>query len=200
MNIDRKEAIKRTAYMMGGLVFAPTAIGVLNGCRARAGEMWVPEFFTDDRADLVMALAEIIIPATDTPGASEAGVPAFIEEMVATAYDEDAREKFISGLDVFNNLVREEYGSDYTDLGHDDRFEFAERQNRLTLQDESQFAENEDEENREAAPFFLVMKELTVMGYYTSEPGATQALRYEKIPGRYEGCVPFEEVGKTWAT
>lgn len=48
-------------------------------------------------------------------------------------------------------------------------------------------------------PFFRTMKELTVVGYYTSEVGATVELRHEAVPGRYQGCVPFTEVGRTWA-
>ena len=48
-------------------------------------------------------------------------------------------------------------------------------------------------------PFWRTMKELTLVGYYTSEPGATEELRYEQVPGRYEGCIPFSRVGRTWA-
>jgi hypothetical protein len=48
-------------------------------------------------------------------------------------------------------------------------------------------------------PFFRTMKELTLIGYYTSEPGATKELRHVPVPGRYEGCVPFTKIGRTWA-
>jgi gluconate 2-dehydrogenase gamma chain len=192
MSLDRREAIKRTALIMGGLVFAPSAIGVLNGCKARPGVDWDPQFFDNEQARFITILSDIIIPDTDTPGASAAGVPAFIEEMVFTAYDEEARERFISGLDAFNSLARDEHGSRYLDLDPEVQFRFADSQNRAAVG-----GEHMDEP---ATAFFLVMKELTLMGYFTSEIGATQTLRYEKVPGRYEGCIPFEEVGKTWAT
>jgi len=52
---------------------------------------------------------------------------------------------------------------------------------------------------QEETPFFRTMKELTLIGYYTSEPGATQELRHEPVPSRYEGCVPFAQIGRTWA-
>jgi gluconate 2-dehydrogenase gamma chain len=191
MNIDRREAIKRTAAIMGGLVFAPSAIGVLNGCTARPGVDWDPEFFSSAQARLVTALSETIIPETDTPGAIDVGVPAFIEEMVFVAYDEDARESFLEGLDDFEEISRESFGNSFADLNGEDQLALAEEQNRLAIENDS---------DRPGTRFFLVMKELTMMGFFTSEPGAKEVLRYEKVPGRYEGCIPFEEVGRTWAT
>jgi len=192
MSMDRREAIKRTALIMGGLVFAPSALGVLNGCKARPGVDWDPEFFSDAQARLVTVLSDIIIPDTDTPGASAAGVPAFIEEMVSTGYNEEARDQFLSGLEAFDDLARDEHGSDYVDLDPEIQYQFADDQNRAAVG-----GEHTDEPG---TAFFLVMKELTMMGYFTSEIGATQTLRYIKVPGRYDACIPFEEVGKTWAT
>ena len=192
MSMDRKEAIKRTALIMGGIVFAPSALGVLKGCTARPGVDWNPQFFDTDQARLITDLSDIIIPDTDTPGAAAAGVPAFIEEMVSTAYDEDAQNQFLSGLDAFNSLAREAHGNDYADLDPAVQYQFADDQNRAAVGGEHM--------EEEGTAFFLQMKELTLMGYFTSEVGAKETLRYEKVPGRYEGCIPFEEVGKTWAT
>lgn len=189
MNIDRKEAIKRSALIMGGLIFAPNALGVLSGCKARPELDWTPVHFSYAHARLVGSLAETIIPATDTPGALETGVPGFIEEMVYTGYPENARNLFLNGLDLFDDLARQTHASAYADLDPETQLTFATEQNRLAIESELS-----------PPPFFLIMKELTMMGYFTSEAGAKQALRYERIPGRYDGCVPFEDVGKTWAT
>lgn len=189
MTIDRKEAIKRSALLMGGLIFAPNALGVLSGCTARPGLDWTPRHFSNAHARLVSSLAETIIPKTDTPGALEAGVPGFIEEMVYTGYTAEARSLFLSGLDALDELATDTHGDRFADLDTETQFRFASEQNRAAI-----------ESGITPPPFFLIVKELTVMGYYTSEPGAKQALRYERIPGRFDGCVPFEDVGKTWAT
>ena len=189
MTMDRKEAIKRSALIMGGLIFAPNALGVLSGCKARPGLGWSPEYFTRTHAELISSLAETIIPETETPGALEAGVPGFIEEMVYTGYTQEARDLFLNGLDTFDALSNETHGDSFSNLSDEIRYQFASEQNRLAIETEN-----------DGPPFFLIMKELTMMGYFTSEPGAKQALRYERIPGRFDGCVPFEEVGKTWAT
>jgi hypothetical protein len=44
------------------------------------------------------------------------------------------------------------------------------------------------------------MYELTCLGYYTSEIGATKALKYVHIPGKYEACIPLQPGQKAWAT
>ena len=190
MSIDRSEAIKRTVLIMGGLVFAPNIIGVLKGCSARPCEGWSPKFFNKSQARLVTMLTDIILPATDTPGASDVGVPEFIEEMVETVYDEDAREQFISGMEAFNKLARDEYENDFVDLNFNLQLKFVNDQNRLAVSGQQMY--------EPGIAFFQVLKELTILGFFTSEPGATQVLKYEMVPGRYKGCVPFEKVGKTW--
>ena len=99
--MKRREVIKRTALLMGGVVSAPAILGILKGCTAKPGVEWNPEFITQDQAYVITEMAEIIIPKTDTPGAKEAGVPAFIGQMVFKAYSPDNRDKFIADLTDF---------------------------------------------------------------------------------------------------
>jgi gluconate 2-dehydrogenase gamma chain len=186
--IDRKEAIKRTAMLMGGVVFAPTILGVLKGCTAST-DTWRPELFNRQQAALVTALSQTIIPAGDTPGAADVGVPGFIESMVKDIYTEEQSEMFLENLESFNDRCKSETGSSFADLNDEEQFEFASLENVNAIESES----------AEGPQFFLVFKELTMVGFFTSEVGATQVLRYEDVPGIYEGCIPFEQVGRTWA-
>lgn len=188
--INRKEAIKRTAFLIGGAVFAPNVLGVLKGCTAQPGLDWDPVLFTNDQARFVSSLADTIIPADEYPSASEAGVPAFIESMINEVYTEEQRNKFLEDLDAFTEKTRIELKVDYSEATVEQRFEIAYNEN----QDALEIDRDGD------IPFFLRFKELTILGYFTSEVGATEVLRFEKIPGIYDGCIPFEEVGKTWAT
>jgi len=186
--IDRKEAIKRAGLLLGGVVFAPNILGVLNGCTATPGD-WTPTLFSNDQARIVTALADVILPADETPAASELGVPEFIETMVAEVYSEVQQREFLEGLDKFADDYRADIQSEFTDGGDTEKYDFTYHQNRLAV-----------EEDPTSNPFFLSFKELTLLGYFTSEVGATEVLRYEAVPGIYEGCVPYEDVGKTWAT
>mgnify|MGYP003132091835 CR=1 FL=1 len=187
--MERREAIKRTAAIMGGVIFAPSIFGVLSGCTA-TGDPWKPVLFNQSQADLTKALSETIIPETDTAGAIEVGVPGFIEKMVNEVYTEDQRLVFLEGLDSFNSACIEATGNSFADLTSEEQFEYAFEMNRIAL----------TEQPTGLPDFFLLFKELTMVGYFTSEVGATQVLRYEPVPGYYDGCMPFEEVGRTWAT
>ena len=186
--IDRKEAIKRAGLLLGGVMFAPNILGVLNGCTASPGD-WTPTLFSNDQARIVTALADVILPADDSPSASDLGVPKFIETMVNEVYSEVQQREFLEGLDKFADDYRADIQSEFADGNDTDKYDFTYYQNRLAV-----------EEDPARNPFFLSFKELTLLGYFTTEVGASEVLRYQAVPGSYEGCIPYDEVGKTWAT
>lgn len=233
--ITRREALRRTAWLIGGAVSAPTLAGVLAGCGVdrSAGS---PKVLTAGQLALVGAIAEHIIPETDSPGAKAVHVDRFIDEMLASYYPEEERALFLAGLedvderarqahgsgflectpeqqlDLLLELDRESFGADRSATDRSATEEPAESDVRERIEggdsplppeaeaDTVQWIHGESRSRERAgAPFFRTMKELTVVGYYTSEVGATVELRHEAVPGRYEGCVPFSQIGRTWA-
>ena len=194
--MDRREAIRRTALLMGGAVSAPAIMGVLKGCTARPGIDWKPEFLSEDQASVVTQVSEIIIPRTDTPGAKDVGVPSFIDQMVKEVYAEEDQKWFTDGLTAFNEAAKKEYSDDFADLDEEDQEAFVRK-----VHDEAINAEKTTDP-APRRPFILMMKELTMLGFFTSEPGATQVLQYVAVPGAYKGCIPLSEAGdgRTWAT
>ena len=193
--MDRREALKRTAILMGGMVSAPAIMGVLKGCSAKPGIDWKPVFLSDDQASIVTQVAEIIIPRTDTPGAKDVGVPGFIDQMLKEVYSKEDQESFISGLNAFNEGAEKEYGEEFADLDDEDQTAYVNKVHAAAVE-----ADTAGEPAKQ--PFILTMKELTMLGFFTSEPGATQVLQYVAVPGAYEGCIPLSEAGngRTWAT
>lgn len=191
--MDRREALRRTALLMGGAVSAPAIMGVLKGCTARPGVDWKPEFLNDEQASIITDISEIIIPRTDTPGAKDVGVPSFIDQMLREVYSEEDQKKFTDGLAAFNEGAEGEFGESFAGLDDEDKAAYVRK-----VHDE---AVNSTEEPAER-PFILAMKELTMLGFFTSEAGATQVLQYDPVPGAYKGCIPLSEAGngKTWAT
>ncbi len=194
--MDRREALKRTAWIMGGVISAPAIAGILKGCKAKPTIDWKPEFLSQDQGVIVSQVAEIIIPKTDTPGAKDAGVPAFIDQMLKEVYSEEDQKRFTDGLKAFDDEARTAYGDAFADLGEGQQTEFVKKTHDAAI---------EAEKNTNPAPprpFILMMKELTMLGFFTSEPGATQVLQYEAVPGSYKGCIPLSEAGngKTWAS
>lgn len=194
--MDRREAIRRTAYLMGGAVSAPTLFGILQGCSSKPSLDWKPVFFTEDQAYVISQVAEIYIPKTDTPGARETGVPAFIEEMVSTVYADDVKTRFMEGLDAFMKKVEEETGDSFADLELEQQIQQVRNAHDQALADEKGSSVHPY-----PRPFITLTKELTLLGFFTSESGASQVLQYEPVPGAYFGCKPLSEVGgKAWAT
>ncbi len=196
--MDRREALKRTAILMGTAVSASTVAGIMQGCAAEAGVDWNPVFFSSQQALLITEMAETIIPKTDTPGAKEAGVPKFIEDMVSAVLEDQEKEEFMAGLDAFVMTCEAEKGNDFVSLSSSERLSYLQAYN-----DEMQemMRTGVRKAPKPDMQFFRRMKELTVVGFFTSQPGATQVLQYSAIPTQYNGCISLEEAGgKTWAT
>lgn len=181
---------------MGGMVSAPAIMGVLKGCTASPGLDWKPVFLTEDQASIVAQVSEIIIPRTDTPGAKDAGVPAFVDQMLKEVYSGEDQKWFTDGLTAFNEDAKAAYDEDFAGLDEEDQTSFVKK-----VHDEAVEAANTTNPEPRR-PFILMMKELTMLGFFTSEAGATQVLQYDAVPGAYKGCIPLSEAGtgKTWAT
>ena len=194
--MDRREALKRTALLMGGMVSAPAIMGVLKGCTAKPGIGWKPAFLTEDQASVVSTVSEIIIPRTETPGAQDAGVPSFIDQMLNEVYSKEDQEFFTKGLESFNEQAKQDLGDDFADLDEEDQAAFVKKVHDAAIEAET------TTDPAPKRPFILMMKELTMLGFFTSEPGATQVLQYVPVPGAYKGCVPLSEAGngRAWAT
>ncbi|PYO99228.1 MAG: hypothetical protein DMD60_02230 [Gemmatimonadetes bacterium] len=190
--MDRREALRRAALLLGGALAAPTVAGVLAGCRAsRAPEgAWAPQALTRDQAELVAALAEHILPETDTPGARAAGVHRFIDALLAESYSPLERTRFLAGLAAVDARAVSASGRPFLQCAAGDQRALLEALDREAL------AGSVDPPD---PPFFRTLKELTLVGYYTSEIGATRELHHAPVPGRYDGCVPLAQIGRTWA-
>jgi gluconate 2-dehydrogenase gamma chain len=200
--MNRRDAIQRAALVLGYAISAPALSGVLKGCKAAPQLAFTPKFFTADQAALVSELAEIIIPRTNTPGAKDAGVPGFIDALIGEVYPKEDKDKFLKGLSDFNAEARKEYGDDFVVCSSDQRTQLFKKHHDEALANSSGGGPTGwwNTGNKADRPFVLKIKELTILGFFTSEPGATQVLQYNQVPGPYKGCVPLAQVGKAWAT
>jgi len=190
--VDRREALRRAALLLGGALSAPTVAGVLAGCQAARGpdSGWAPRALTRAQADLVAAIAEHILPDTDTPGARAAGVHRFIDALLAECYAAPERQRFLEGLAEVDARAGRSVGRPFLECAPGDQRAL------LAEVDREAFASGA---GTSEPPFFRTFKELTLVGYYTSEIGATRELHHAPVPGRYDGCVPLAQVGRTWA-
>src|SRR5688500_3350106 len=157
--IGRREALRRTAMLLGGVLSSPAIAGVLAGCDSRSADgTW--RALTSEQGELVATIAEHIIPETDTPGARAAGVHTFIDRMRAGHYVDEDRKRVLDGLAELDAQARRDCGQPFIRCSAD------EQRALLTRIDQEAFAEVA---GRPGVPWFRTIKELTVLGYYTSE-------------------------------
>ena len=191
--INRRQALRRVGILLGGVVSAPTVAGVLSGCERMTGTDWAPSTLTAEQNQMVDTIAEVIIPATDTPGARAANVNRFIDAIVGESWPEEDRTRFMRGLEEAAARAEDTYGAPFGELSAEEQRVFV-----AELDDET-FGPDAAAPDRENPSFYRSLKELVIVGYYTSEVGATQELRTSIVPGQYDGAVPYEEIWRTWS-
>lgn len=219
--MNRREVLQRAALLTGGAISAPAAFAVLNGYAKEPSPDWKPAVLGANELAVVSRIADMMIPRTDTPGALDVGVPAFIDGILKDVYSQDARERFLQGARDFDATAREAQHKPFVKLSPQQQKALVQKSQDAAIADERALSERKQKalvqeirdaamlpQRTETAPathqraFILTVKELALLGFFTSQPGATQVLQYEAIPGAYHGCLPVNQAGngKRWAT
>lgn len=201
--MNRREVLQRVAMLMGGAISAPAVLGVLSGCSPKpSGASWTPQFLSKEEGAVVEDVADLILPRTDTPGARDVGVPAFIDVILKDAYPADDQARFVSGLKDFDAEAQRAHGKPFLELPQAQRLAFLQKVHDEAAVAERKQADNEVPPSERNRPFVLMMKELTMLGFFVSKPGATQVLQYVAVPGGFQACIPLAQAGngKQWAT
>jgi len=218
--MDRRELLKMIAAVTGGAVIGGELF--LSGCK-NASSIGGPTFTPDDIAFLD-EVAETIIPATKSPGAKAAKVGQFMTVMVNDCYEEADQKLFHEGIKVLDEAANKKFSKDFVSLTPEQRQELlvgidkeakdyqkqldhtydalsVEQKRDLSLKQNLDGKDpRADEKRKNPSYYFTLMKQLTLLGYFTSKEGATQALRYVPVPGHYDGCIDYKKGDKAWAT
>jgi hypothetical protein len=181
--MHRRELIK--------LIVAATGCALVGMEGARAAPAVRSPFSTHDLA-MLDEIAETIIPRTDTPGAKDAAVGAFIARYSAACYEPAQLRSLQQGIGTLDALMRTKAGLDFL------RASPAQRQ-ALLIEIDLQARKHAKEPGHPVPHYFTLMKQLTLLGFFTSEPGSTRVLRYRPVPGKYKGCVPYKKGETSWA-
>jgi hypothetical protein len=188
--MNRRAALQNVALLLGGTVVGGS-IFLQSGCKT---ETSVNKLFKQSQVDLMDEIAETILPKTKTPGAKDAQVGAFMSVMVLDCYTEADQKIFMEGLTQIDKLSKEKNGSSFMKATPE------QRQALLIELDKEQKTYTAAKKKEDPNHYFRMMKELTMLGFFTSKVGATQALRYEAVPGKYDGNFPYKKGDRAWAT
>ena len=184
----------RVGLLLGGTIIGAEAF--LSGCTNPPDKNigGAGTNFSNDDVAFLDEVAETILPATDTPGAKDAKVGEFMSRIVKDCYTEEDQKIFIAGMQKLNDASKQKNGKSFMESTPEQRHSL------LVDLDKEQKDYMEKKKKEDPTHYFRMMKELTLWGYFTSEPGATKALRYVAVPGKYEGCVDYKKGEKAWAT
>jgi hypothetical protein len=179
--ITRREAIKRATLVLGAALSPSILAGVLHAQAASVRPSGKPRYLSAPQFETMAAIAERIIPKTDTPGALDVGVPAFIDLMYGEYLTPDEKRVLAAGLAGVDAASASKKQRGFPQLA-------AAEQDALLK--EIAVASQDKEKT-----FFHLIKELTVLGYFSSEPIGKKVLHYDPIPGRFDACIPLSDVG-----
>lgn len=187
--MDRRELLKMIALATGGAVIGGEFF--LAGCKNKDAGTGMA-FSTDDIAFLD-EVAETILPKTNTPGAKDAEVGKFMTVMVNDCYDETDQKIFHEGMKKLDQACQKMHGHGFM------KAEAAHRKELLTALDKEarEYMKNKKQEDRNH--YFSIMKQLTLLGFFTSKPGLTECFDYHAVPGKYDGAYPYKKGDKLFA-
>ena len=186
--MNRREAVQYISLLLGGTLVGANAF--LTGCKSDSGKEM--NFSADDIAYLD-EIANTILPDTSTPGAKAAKTGQFMTVMVNDCYEEKDQKIFRDGMNKLNDLSTKTYNNPFMKLNEQQRHDL------LVTLDKEQKDYMKNKKKEEPSHYFRMMKELTMLGYFTSEIGCTKARRYVETPGKFEGSLPYKKGDKAFA-
>ena len=194
VSIDRREAIRRVSALLGGVAFVGGS-ALLTACeKERTPDSSGPVgTFAPTEVAFLDEIADTILPETKTPGAKAANTGAFMALMVTDCYKDADQKIFRDGMKQLDDASLKASGKSFVQ---------ASPQERLTLLesiDREQKKYMDDRKDGAPSHYFRMMKELAMLGYFTSEIGYTQAQRYAESPGRFDPCLPYQKGETSWA-
>ncbi|MBC7418724.1 MAG: gluconate 2-dehydrogenase subunit 3 family protein [Pedobacter sp.] len=194
--MHRREALKNVAVLFGGVISA-TTMGVLFESFTLPENEKNRVFFNANQEKILAEFAEIIIPTTKSaPGAKAAGVGKFIPMMVRDCYPASIQQAFFDGLKQMESKSFKDFNKAFLSLTSAERTKLVGE-----IRDETiQLKQADKAANKKESYFFIIARDLTILGYFSSEIGCVQARNYVAIPGRYDGAAPLKPGQKSWAT
>ena len=206
--VTRREALQRVAALLGGALVGGDRleaftfeVRVMDAAMAQG----VGAFTAADVAWLD-EIAETILPETSTPGAKAAKTGAFMALMVTQAYTDRNQQMFRNGMSQLDDACRKAHAVSFMQASAAQRLtllEALDREQRTATEERADAPRSRapaaPAPDDEPAHYFRMMKELALLGYFTSEIGYTRAMRYIESPGRFDPCAPHAPGDKSWA-
>lgn len=205
--MDRRELIKMVALLTGGVVIGGEVF--LTGCKTGAK---TEAEFTAANIAFLDEVGETIIPATATPGAKAAQVGELMKVMVTDCYTQEQQDAFMKGISSLDEACKKANNKSFMDCTPEERhaflvglekeardFDKAVSEKDKPLRDEFVAKKRPYDFVPSPRHYYTMMKQLTLLGFFTSKTGMTETLRHIPVPGKYDGAFPYAKGDKAWA-
>jgi gluconate 2-dehydrogenase gamma chain len=180
--ISRREVLRRAA-LLAGVALSPELLTFVGRAQSAAAKTYL----TTAQGAIVSAAAERILPRTETPGALDAGVPAFIDRFYGEFSSPEEQQLLLKGLEDIDAAARAAHGAPFASLA--------------PAQQDGVLHGVANAQQGLTSRSFELLRSTTVLGYFTSEVVGKEVLHYDPVPGAYDGCVPIDQVGRrNWTT
>ncbi|GAA4734576.1 gluconate 2-dehydrogenase subunit 3 family protein [Flavisolibacter ginsenosidimutans] len=198
--MDRRDAVKYISVLMGSALVGGDAF--LLGCKSNSGKT---DWLSAESVAYLDEIGETILPRTKTPGAKDAQVGKFMQVMVNDCYEEGDQRAFKEGMDKLNDASKKKFDKTFMEASPEQRKELLiavdkeAKDYQKSIADYNRVEDDKYNKNlsyvrqKKSPHYFTMMKQLTLLGFFTSKPGLTQALRYNAVPGKFEGCIPYKK-------
>ena len=177
--MKRRHAINKTGWILGSAVFGPGLLSALQGCGTEANLPDQLLIFNAEQFQLTRSIADTILPRTASPSASDVKVPEFMDLLLRDVFEEQAKEHMLGGLARFNEDCSEATGKRFHNLSAADQHAYLADIDQMVM----------EKSYPDAIPFYYTFKKLCISIYYSTEEGIKQNLKYNPIPGGFQGDV-----------
>ncbi len=196
--MNRREAIKNTAGLVGTVSLSASFIGLLQSCKETPRLDWSPIAVSSDHARMVNRLVDMILPRTSTPGGIDMKVDMFIDLVLGKMMDQEGRDNFVANLTEFNNKCTETSGKGINDLAEEDLKKFLLNEEKASPKF-NRAVWGTAVGTQKPVGFYRGLKSMILWGYFTSEKIGRDVLYYDPIPQTFQGCISFSEIGKNYS-
>ena len=182
--------------MLAAGAVVPLASGklmyALREARALVGAQITLRTLNPHQNAAVKAMSEMIIPKTDTPGATDVGAAEFIDLMLTEWYDAADKDRFLKGLAEVDARSQTLFSKDFIESTPTQQAEILDWLGEKMTEQADREKEQTTAPSDEGESFYPMLRRMTLTAYYTSEAGATDELHFEIIPARHDGCAAMD--------
>ena len=208
--MKRRQALKNIGLGAGIFLVGPSTLSLLQSCKNEPEYDWQPTFLSASHGFALKQILDVILPVTDTPGASNLNIPQFIDSYMDQVADEDSRKKFLSSADAFSRAFKKEFNKEqeegekadyeniikkYLKATPAEQEEYAKR-NTETQDAQQQASEMEIDADAGAYTYLTSLRSRAIWAWKNSEEIGENVMWYDPIPGEYIPCGPVSELGE----